>query len=94
LSARPVRSSDPPGAQHRIHGQARSVERGILPVTLAKDKVIRADQAISGAMFEHRSCGTGTKGPRYGDWALIATADPREFLLIRRFPDRDKIRQL
>ena len=30
------------------------------------------------------------KGPRYGDWALIATADPRELLLIRRFPDRDK----
>ena len=41
-------------------------------------------------MFERRSCGNGTKGPRYGDWALIATADPREFLLIRRFPDRDK----
>ncbi len=59
-------------------------------VTLAKDKVIRADQAISGAVFERRSCGNGTKGPRYGDWALIATADPRESLLIRRFPDRDK----
>jgi hypothetical protein len=41
-------------------------------------------------VFERRSCGNGTKGPRYGDWALIATADPREFLLIRRFPDRDK----
>ena len=41
-------------------------------------------------MFERRSCGNGTKGPRYGDWALIATADLREFLLIRRFPDRDK----
>ncbi len=59
-------------------------------VTLAKDKVIRADQAIPGAIFERRSCGNGTKGPRYGDWALIGTADPREFLLIRRFPDRDK----
>src|SRR6266700_7493127 len=57
-------------------------------VTLAKDKVIRADQAIPGAIFERRSCGNGTKGPRYGDWALIATADPREFLLIRRFPAR------
>ncbi len=41
-------------------------------------------------MFEGRSCGNGTKGPRYGEWALIGTADPREFLLIRRFPDRDK----
>ena len=59
-------------------------------VTLAKDTVIRADQAISSAVFERRSCGNGTKGPRYGDWALIGTADPREFLLIRRFPDRDK----
>ena len=38
-------------------------------VALAKDKVIRADQAIPGAAFERRSCGNGTKGPRYGDWA-------------------------
>ena len=59
-------------------------------VTLAKDTVIRADQAVNGAVFERRSCGNGTKGPRYGGWALIGTADPREFLLIRRFPDRDK----
>jgi len=60
------------------------------PVALAKDKVIRADQAVRDAVFERRSCGNGTKGPRYGDWALVATADPREFLLIRRFPDREK----
>ena len=59
-------------------------------VALAKDTVIRADQAIPDAVFERRSCGNGTKGPRYGDWALLATAGPREFLLIRRFPDRDK----
>jgi SRSO17 transposase len=58
-------------------------------VTLAKDTVIRADEAISDAIFERRSCGNGTKGPRYSDWALIATADPREFLLIRRL-DREK----
>ena len=58
-------------------------------VTIAKDKVIRADQAVPGAVFERRSCGNGTKGPRYGDWAIIATADPREFLLIRRL-DREK----
>jgi SRSO17 transposase len=58
-------------------------------VTLAKNTVIRADEAIAGAVFERRSCGNGTKGPRYGDWALAATAGPREFLLIRRFPDRD-----
>ena len=59
-------------------------------VTLAKDTVIRADQAIADAVFERRSCGNGTKGPRYSDWALIATAGPREFLLIRRLPSREK----
>ena len=59
-------------------------------VALAKDRTVRADEAIAGAVFERRSCGNGTKGPRCGDWALIATADPRELLLIRRFPDRDK----
>ncbi len=58
-------------------------------VTVAKDTVIRADQAVPDAVFERRSCGNGTKGPRYGNWALIATADPREFLLIRR-ADREK----
>jgi len=41
-------------------------------VTLAKNKVIRADEALADAVFERRSCGNGTKGPRYGDWALIA----------------------
>jgi SRSO17 transposase len=59
-------------------------------VTLAKDTVIRADGALSDAVFERRSCGNGTKGPRYSDWALTATADPREFLLIRRLPAREK----
>jgi hypothetical protein len=41
-------------------------------------------------VFERRSCGNGTKGPRYSDWALIATTCPREFLLIRRLPSREK----
>ncbi len=59
-------------------------------VTLARDTVIRADEAISDAVFERRSCGNGTKGPRYSDWALIATAGRREFLLIRRLPSREK----
>jgi hypothetical protein len=59
-------------------------------VTLAKGKVIRADEAVSGAVFETRSCGNGEKGPRYADWALAATADPREFLLIRRLNGREK----
>ena len=59
-------------------------------ITLAKNKVARADQAIHEAVFERRSCGNGAKGPRYADWALLATKDPRELLLIRRLPDRDK----
>jgi SRSO17 transposase len=59
-------------------------------VVLAKNKTARADQAFSGAVFERRSCGNGEKGPRYADWALVATADPREFLLVRRLPGRAK----
>ena len=59
-------------------------------ITLASGAVIRAEEAVRDAVFEERSCGNGTKGPRYGGWALIGTAGPREFLLIRRFPDRDR----
>jgi SRSO17 transposase len=59
-------------------------------ITLASGTVIRADEAVRDAVFEERSCGNGTKGPRYGGWALLGTAGPREFLLIRRFPDRDR----
>jgi hypothetical protein len=54
------------------------------------NKATRADRAVSEAVFEQRSCGNGTKGPRYADWALLGTTDPREFLLIRRLPDRGK----
>ena len=50
---------------------------------------VRADGMVNDAVFEYRSCGNGTKGPRYGDWAMIATARPREFLLIRRL-DREQ----
>jgi SRSO17 transposase len=39
-------------------------------VTFTQDKVTRADQAVRDAVFEMRSCGNGTKGPRYADWAL------------------------
>ena len=59
-------------------------------ITFAKNKVTRADQAIREAVFEQRSCGNGAKGPRYADWALLATQDPGELLLIRRLPDREK----
>ena len=63
------------------------------PILLANDTlpsgaVIRADAAVKGAVFERRSCGTGTKGPRYSDWAMTATAIPGQYLLIRRLLSR------
>lgn len=50
---------------------------------------VRADKAARDAVFERRSAGNGTKGPRYGWRALLATADPEEFLLVRRL-EREK----
>jgi len=65
---------------------------GIAPrdfrITLPSGKMIKAQQALRDAVFERRSCGNGSKGPRYSDWALIATASPRHFLLIRRSVSR------
>ena len=57
-------------------------------VTLPSGAVIRADQAVRDAAFELRSCGNGSKGPRFADWALTATSSPRHFLLIRRLISR------
>ena len=57
-------------------------------VITAAGAVTRADQAAADAVFERRSCGTGSKGPRISDWALIATGRPRQFLLIRRLLSR------
>ena len=57
-------------------------------VTLPSGAVIRADQAVKDAVFERRSCGNGSKGPRFADWALLATSSPRHFLLIRRLLSR------
>jgi hypothetical protein len=45
---------------------------------------LRADELAQLATFERRSAGPGAKGPRYFDWALVATASPRHFLLICR----------
>jgi hypothetical protein len=39
-------------------------------------------------VFERRPCGTGSKGPRLFDWALVATSDPCQVLLIRRLITR------
>ena len=57
-------------------------------VTLPSGTAIRADQAVTDAVFERRSCGNGSKGPRYSDWALTATAIPGQYLLIRRLISR------
>lgn len=59
-------------------------------ITLPGGTKIRADQAVRGLVFEFRSAGDGEKGPRYADWALRGTADPREHLLVRRLPSRGK----
>ena len=50
--------------------------------------MIKAEGAVRDAVFERRSCGNGSKGPRYADWALAATASPRHVLLIRRLLSR------
>lgn len=57
-------------------------------ITTPAGTAVRADQAAADAVFERRSCGTGTKGPRFSDWAMIATGRPRELLLIRRLLSR------
>lgn len=57
-------------------------------VTLPSGTVIRADEAVKDAIFERRSCGNGSKGPRYSDWAMTATAIGGQFLLIRRLISR------
>jgi hypothetical protein len=89
-------------AMDEVHGRSGRLRRecqdaglayvAIIPcdyqVTLGPRTVIRADQAVRDAVLERRSCGTGTRGPRFSDWALIATARPREFLLIRRLISR------
>jgi SRSO17 transposase len=48
---------------------------------------MRADQLaalVPGAGWQQVSCGDGAKGPRFYDWALIATASPVHHLLVRR----------
>ena len=57
-------------------------------VTTPAGTTIRADQAVTDAIFERRSCGNGSKGPRYSDWAMTATAVAGQCLLIRRLISR------
>jgi SRSO17 transposase len=57
-------------------------------ITVPSGTVIKAEDAVTDAVFERRSCGNGSKGPRLADWALTATASPRHILLIRRLISR------
>ena len=57
-------------------------------ITLPSGAVIKAADAVKDAVFERRSCGNGSRGPRLADWALAATASPRHVLLIRRLLSR------
>jgi SRSO17 transposase len=57
-------------------------------ITVPSGAVIKAEDAVTDAVFERRSCGNGAKGPRYADWALAATSSPRHVLLIRRLLSR------
>jgi SRSO17 transposase len=53
-------------------------------VSTGAGTTIRAEQAVADAVFERRSAGNGSKGPRYADWAMTATGIGGQYLLIRR----------
>lgn len=65
---------------------------GIIPrdyqIRLPSGTTIRAEQAVADAVFERRSVGDGSKGPRYSDWAMTTTAVQGQYLLIRRLLSR------
>jgi hypothetical protein len=57
-------------------------------VTTGAGNVVRVEEAVASAVFERRACATGAKGPRFADWAMVATASPHHVLLIRRLLSR------
>jgi hypothetical protein len=57
-------------------------------ITTPAGTTMTAVQAAADAVFERRPCGMGSKGPRLFDWALIATDDPCQVLLVRRLISR------
>lgn len=57
-------------------------------VTTGAGATWTAAEAAAHAVYERRSCGTGSQGPRLFDWAMIATGSPNRFLLIRRLISR------
>jgi SRSO17 transposase len=62
-----------------------AVPKSFLVTTAAGSR--RADELaalVPAAGWQQISCGDGPKGPRFYDWALIATASPARHLLVRR----------
>jgi SRSO17 transposase len=62
-----------------------AVPKSFTAVTAAG--TMRADQVaalVPAAGWQQVSCGYGAKGPRFYDWALIATTIPQRHLLVRR----------
>ena len=55
-------------------------------VTMPSGTVIRADEAVKDGVSS--SPGSGSKGPRYSDWAMTATGTGGQRLLIRRLVAR------
>jgi SRSO17 transposase len=68
------------------------------PVATAAGKMPARELAarVPAAGWQQVSCGDGAKGPRFYDWALIATASPIHHLLVRRSltPDSTGEREL
>jgi SRSO17 transposase len=62
-----------------------AVPRSFCAATAA-GKIRAADLAawVPAAGWQQMSCGDGAKGPRFYDWAVIATASPVHQLLVRR----------
>jgi len=75
---------------HEDNGEAYAyfVPRDFM-VTLPSGARVRADETLELAQgrFEVRACGDGVNGPRLYAWAMIATASPEHFLVIRRAMD-------
>jgi hypothetical protein len=75
---------------HEDNGEAYAyfVPRDFM-VTLPGGARVRADGTpeLAQGRFEVRACGDGVNGPRLYAWAMIATASPEHFLVIRRAMD-------
>ena len=74
-----------------------AVPRSFTVVTAAgKMRAHELAARVPAAGWQQVCCGQGAKGPRFYDWALIATASPARHLLVRRSltPDTQGEREL